>query len=166
MKAHFGQPVDRAELERIPPPSLVWRVLKWMIPILLVVAIVWFGLRESEDASFTDAMLAWILPTSIGAAAFTLLAGGCLLSVLTALVVAPVAAIHPLIGTGMVVGVVEAWWRKPSVADCERLPEDVETLRGYWRNPVTRILIIAVASGIGTILGFSSVVVSWVASLL
>ena len=84
---------------------------------------------------------------------------------LTALVVAPIAAIHPLLGTGMVVGVVEAWRRKPSVADCERLPEDIQTLRGFWRNPVTRILLIAVASGLGTAVGFW-VGVGWVASLL
>ena len=51
-------------------------------------------------------------------------------SVLSALVVAPIAAIYPLLGTGMVVGVVEAWRRKPSVADCERLPEDVQSVQG------------------------------------
>jgi pheromone shutdown protein TraB len=65
----------------------------------------------------------------------------------------------------MVVGVVEAWSRKPSVADCERLPEDIQTFRGFWRNPVTRILIVAIASGIGTAVGFW-VGVGWVASLL
>ena len=94
-----------------------------------------------------------------------LVAGGSILSVLSALVIAPIAAIHPLLGTGMVVGVVEAWRRKPNVADCERLPDDVQSLRGFWRNPVTRILLIAVASGIGTAVGFW-VGVGWVASML
>ena len=125
-------------------------------------AIVW-GWQRSDTTSFAEMMLAWILPTSIGAGALTLLAGGSILSVLSALVVAPIAAIHPLLGTGMVVGVVEAWRRKPSVADCERLPEDIQSLRGFWRNPVTRILLIAVASGIGTAVGFW-VGVGWVAS--
>jgi pheromone shutdown-related protein TraB len=164
MKASFGQPVDRAELDRIPPPSLIWRALKWLIPILFLAAIVW-GWQRSDTTSFTEMMLAWILPTSIGAGALTLLAGGSILSVLAALVVAPIAAIHPLLGTGMVVGVVEAWRRRPSVADCERLPEDIQTLGGFWRNPVTRILLIAVASGLGTAGGFW-VGVGWVASIL
>ena len=148
-----------------PPPSLIWRVVKWMVPIVFVVAIVLWSWRSSETASFTDAMLAWILPTSIGAGALTLIAGGSVFSVLSALIVAPIAAIHPLLGTGMVVGVVEAWRRRPSVADCERLPEDIQSMRGFWRNPVTRILLIAVASGIGTAVGFW-VGVGWVASLL
>jgi pheromone shutdown-related protein TraB len=164
MKASFGAPVDRAELERIPPPSLFWTALKWLIPILFVVALIW-GWQRSDTTTFAEMMLAWILPTSIGAGALTLLAGGSILSVLSALVVAPIAAIHPLLGTGMVVGVVEAWRRKPSVADCERLPDDIQTLRGFWRNPVTRILLIAVASGLGTAGGFW-VGVGWVASLL
>lgn len=164
MKQHFGAPVDRAELDRIPPPSLIWSAIKWLIPILFLAAIVW-GWQRSDTTSFTEMMLAWILPTSIGAGALTLLAGGSLLSVASALLVAPIAAIHPLLGTGMVVGVVEAWRRRPSVADCERLPEDIQSMRGFWRNPVTRILLIAVASGIGTAVGFW-VGVGWVASLL
>ena len=67
--------------------------------------------------------------------------------------------------TSIVVGLVEAWRRKPSVADCERLPDDTETFRGFWRNPVTRILIIAALSGIGAFVGFV-VGVTWVATLL
>jgi pheromone shutdown-related protein TraB len=162
--AWFGTPIDRAALERIPPPSLVWRVIKWLVPILFLAALVW-GWRRSDTTSFMEMMLAWILPTSIGAGACTLVAGGSLLSVAAAILVSPIAAIHPLLGTGMVVGVIEAWSRRPSVADCERLPDDIQSFRGFWRNPVTRILIVAVASGIGTAVGFW-VGVGWVASLL
>jgi pheromone shutdown-related protein TraB len=164
MTENLGKPIDRAKLDLIPPASLVWRIIKWAVPLLFLVALVW-GWQKSDTTSFAEMMLAWILPTSIGAGALTLLTGGSILSVLSALIVAPIAAIHPLLGTGMVVGVVEAWRRKPSVADCERLPDDVQSFRGFFRNPVTRILIIAVASGIGTAVGFW-VGVGWVASLL
>ncbi|MBA3451763.1 MAG: TraB/GumN family protein [Deltaproteobacteria bacterium] len=164
MLPQIGQVIDRAPLDKIPPPSLFWTALKWLVPLLFVAALI-YGWKWSDNTSFSEMMLAWILPTSIGAAGLTLLAGGSILSVLTALVVAPIAAIHPLLGTGMVVGIVEAWRRKPSVADCERLPEDIQSLRGFWRNPVTRILLIAVASGLGTAAGFW-VGVGWVASLL
>src|SRR6185295_1702812 len=157
-------PIDRASLERVPPPSLVWRIIKWLVPALFIVALIW-GWQRSDSASLVEMMLAWILPTSIVAGGLTLLARGSLLSVLSAIVVSPIAAIHPLLGTGMVVGVVEAWRRRPSVADCERLPDDVQSFRGFWRNPVTRILIVAVASGIGTAVGFW-IGVGWVASML
>ena len=164
MLAQFGKPIDRAALERVPPASLLWRAIKWLVPILFLAALVW-GWRRSDTTSLLEMMLAWILPTSIGAGSLTLLARGSLLSVLAAVLVSPIAAIHPLLGTGMVVGVVEAWRRRPSVADCERLPDDVQSFRGFWRNPVTRILLVAIASGIGTAVGFW-VGVGWVASLL
>ncbi len=164
MTPQIGTPVDRAALDRIPPPSRIWTALKWLVPILFVAALV-YGWRWSANTDFVQMMLAWILPTSIGAGAMTLLAGGSLLTVLAAVVVAPIAAIHPLLGTGMVTGIVEAWRRRPSVADCERLPDDIQSLRGFWRNPVTRILLVAVASGIGTACGFW-IGVGWVASLL
>lgn len=164
MLPQIGKPLDRAELDRVPPPSLLWTIIKWLVPVLFVAALI-YGWRWSDNSSFAEIMLAWILPTSIGAGGLTLLAGGSPFTVASALLVAPIAAIHPLLGTGMVTGVVEAWRRKPSVADCERLPEDIQSLRGFWRNPVTRILLIAVASGIGTAVGFW-VGVGWVASLL
>jgi pheromone shutdown protein TraB len=164
IQANLGTPIDRARLERVPPPSLVWRIIKWLVPALFIVALIW-GWQRSDTTSLLEMMLAWILPTSIAAGGLTLLARGSLLSVLSAIVVSPIAAIHPLLGTGMVVGVVEAWRRRPSVADCERLPEDVQSFRGFWRNPVTRIFVVAIASGIGTAVGFW-VGVGWVASLL
>ena len=164
MTENLGKPIDRAALDKLPPPSLLWQIVKWGIPLLFVIALIW-GWQRSDTTSFAEMMLAWILPTSIGAASLTLFAGGSILSVLSALVIAPIAAIHPLLGTGMVVGIVEAWRRRPNVADCERLPDDVQSMGGFWRNPVTRILLIAVASGIGTAVGFW-VGVGWVASLL
>jgi pheromone shutdown-related protein TraB len=164
IQANLGMPIDRSVLERVPPPSLVWRIIKWLVPALFIVALIW-GWQRSDTTSLLEMMLAWIVPTSIGAGSLTLLARGSLLSVLAAVVVSPIAAIHPLLGTGMVVGIVEAWRRRPSVADCERLPDDVQSLRGFWRNPVTRIFVVAIASGIGTAVGFW-VGVGWVASLL
>lgn len=160
----WGQPVDRAALEKLPPPSMLWTAVKWLIPILFLVALVW-GWRSSGRHSLAEMMLAWIAPTSIGAGLCTLLGGGHLLTILTAVIAAPIAAIHPLIGTAMFTGLVEAWLRRPSVADCERLPDDIQSFRGFWRNPVTRILLIAVLSGIGTAVGFW-VGVTWVASLI
>jgi pheromone shutdown-related protein TraB len=164
IKRHWGAPIDRARLEKLPPPSKLWTAVKWLVPILFLVALVW-GWRSSNSHSLMEMMLAWIAPTSIGAGVLTLIGGGHPLTILTAAIVAPVCAIHPLIGTAMFTGLVEAWLRRPSVADCERLPDDIQTLRGFWRNPVTRILLVAILSGLGTAIGFW-VGVGWVASLI
>jgi len=153
MAAQLHARIDRAVLDEIPPPSLVWRIAKWAVPIafLVLLGILW---SRSDTASFAQTMLAWIIPTSIGAGAFTLLGGGSPLSALAAVVVAPVARVYPLVRTGIVVGIVEAWRRKPTVVDCERLQEDSTSMRGFWRNKVTRILIVATMAGLGALLGF------------
>jgi pheromone shutdown protein TraB len=154
MTAQLGQPVDRSELERIPPPAVWWRIAKWAIPLAFL-ALLGYLATKMDPARFAETMLAWIIPTSIGAGAATLIAGGSIFSVISAIVAAPIARLYPLVRTAVVVGIVEAWRRKPSVQDCERLQDDVQTMKGFWRNPVTRILIIAVASSLGALLGFA-----------
>lgn len=165
MRETFGKPVDLAALERLPPPSKLWTAIKWLIPALFLAGLLWGWQASSsriddvtragrEAHSLWELMMAWIAPTSIGAGGLTLLAGGSLATVLAAVVVAPVAAVHPLLGTAMVTGLIEAWRRRPSVGDCEALADDIQSLSGFWRNRVTRTLLIAVASGIGTATGF------------
>lgn len=164
MLAHRGKPVDLVALDAMPRPSILWTIVKWLVPAFLVFGLVW-GAFHSDEIAVKDVIMALVLPTSIGAGVLTLLAGGKPLSILTAVAVAPIAAIHPLLGTAMVVGVVEAWLRKPTVRDCERLADDVSSWRGYWRNPVSRILIVAVASGLGTAIGMW-IGAAWIATLL
>lgn len=154
MSAQIGQPIDRAELDRIPPPALWWRIAKWAIPFAFLALLAYLA-TQMNAATFAKTMLAWIIPTSIGAGAATLLSGGSVFSVISAIIAAPIARLYPLVRTAVVVGIVEAWRRKPSVHDCERLQDDVQTMKGFWRNPVTRILIIAVAGSLGALLGFA-----------
>ncbi|HEX7842379.1 MAG TPA: TraB family protein, partial [Kofleriaceae bacterium] len=156
IEVHLGTSIDRAALEQIPPPSRLWRAIQWLVPLAFLAALV-HGWR-SDPSTVVQMVRAWFLPTSIGAAGGALLAGGSLVSVLSALVVAPFAALHPRLGTGMVVGAIEARQRRPSPADRARLLDELQTPRGFRRNPVTRILIVAIASGIGATLGF------WVAA--
>jgi pheromone shutdown protein TraB len=85
--------------------------------------------------------------------------------VAAALAVAPLAALHPSLGTGMVVGAIEAWRRRPTLTDRERLGDDLQSIAGFRRNPVTRILLVAIASGLGTSLGFWFAV-GWLVRLL
>jgi len=161
--AQLGTPIDRAALERVPPPSRLWRALQWLVPIAFAAALV-HGWR-SDPARLAAMLRAWILPTAIGAAVGTLLAGGSPWSVAAALGSAPLAALHPSLSTGMVVGRVEAWWRRPTLTDRERLGDDLQSPTGFRRNPVTRILLVAIASSLGTALGFWFAV-GWLVRLL
>jgi pheromone shutdown-related protein TraB len=164
MRAHFGKPVDRARLEALPPPSRLLRALNWLFPMAILLALV-YGIYDRQGGSTEDLFIAWVLPTSLMCSLLTAAAGARLLSLVTAAVASPITTLIPVIGAGMVVGLVEAWLRKPTVEDCERINQDVQTWRGIYRNPVTRVMLVAVASTMGAALG-AWIGLSWVVSLV
>ena len=151
MKA-FGQPVDRAALEALPPRKRWVGMLKWIIPALVLAAFS-YGYLRHEGETLQAMVVAWVLPNSVAAALLTAVAGARPLSVLTAFLASPITSLNPLLGAGMVVGLLEAWLRKPTVADAERLSHDAQSLRGFYRNPFTRVLLVAFMSTLGSALG-------------
>lgn len=164
MQRYLGQTVDLEQLRTIPPPKRWVRVLKWIIPLLILAAFA-RGFFAHQESTLQQMLYAWILPNSIAAAVLTAVAGGKLLSILTAFIASPITSLNPLLGAGMVVGFVEAWQRKPTVEDAERINQDVESLRGIYRNRFTRVLLVAVLSTIGSAVG-AWIGASWVISLL
>lgn len=160
----FHRPVDRPVLDEQPPPSRWGQALKWLIPALILAA---FTLGASQQGARTlqELVLAWILPNSVVAALATAIGGGHLLSIVAAFVASPITSLNPLIGAGMVVGLVEAWQRKPTVADCEAINDDVQSLRGIYRNRFTRVLVVAALATLGSALG-SWIGLTWVVTLL
>ncbi len=164
MKAQFGKPVDREAISQLPPPSKLVGVLKWLLPILVLSAFA-YGYFQNEGTTLEEMLWAWILPNSVFAGLLTIIAGGKLLSIGTALVTSPITSLNPLLGAGMVVGPVEAWLRKPTVEDFETVHEDFASVRGVYRNRVTRVLIVALAAHLGSALG-GLVGFSWLIALL
>ncbi|HOO40553.1 MAG TPA: TraB family protein, partial [Syntrophales bacterium] len=75
------------------------------------------------------------------------------LTILASAVSAPIATLHPLIATGWVAGLTEATIRKPQVKDFLNLTEDITSVRGFFRNKITRILIIVAFVNMTTSLG-------------
>lgn len=164
MRSTFGTSVDRAPLDIIPPPSRWLRALKWVIPVLILAAFSW-GYFQKRDTSMEDLLYAWVLPNSIMAGLFTAIARAKLLSVLTAFVVSPITSLNPMLPAGLVVGLLEAWLRKPTVEDCENIHEDIQTWKGIIRNPVTHVLLVALASTMGSALG-AWIGLSWLIAIL
>jgi pheromone shutdown protein TraB len=58
-----------------------------------------------------------------------------------------------MIAAGWVAGLVEAWVRKPKVADLEDLSTDILSVKGFWRNKVTRVLLVVVFANLGSMAG-------------
>ena len=82
-----------------------------------------------------------------------LLAAAHPLTVLTAFVAAPLTSLNPTIGAGMVTGTVELALRRPRVGDFSRLRQDTLRVRGWWRNRVSRLLLVFLLSTLGSAIG-------------
>lgn len=142
---------DLNRLNERPPKSKVTKVIGWSIPILII-ALILFTFLMNPSAGIQQT-LSWVLWTGTLAAIGTAIALGHPLSILTSFVVAPFTALHPLLAAGWFSGLVQAFLRKPSVKDFESLAEDVYSVKGFWNNKVTRILLIIVFANIGCSIG-------------
>jgi pheromone shutdown-related protein TraB len=152
MQRYLHTPIDRAALATLPPPGPWGAIAKWIIPALIIAAF-FYGATKAEGQSWREMLAAWIIPNTVMAMLMTTIAGGTLISILAAGLASPITSLNPLIGAGMVVGVVEAWRRKPTVEDAERINDDVQSWRGFYKNAFTRVLLVAIAANIGSALG-------------
>lgn len=151
---------DLAKLSSLPPKSVVPKIIGWAIPILIVALIV-FTFIANPSAGF-DQALSWILWTGSMAAVGAAIALGHPLAILAAFITAPVTALHPILASGWFSGLAQAYIKRPTIADFETLSEDVFTIKGFWRNKVTRVLLVVVLTNLvgsfGTFIGGADVI--------
>lgn len=163
MKANFSREIDREPLEVMPPPSKVGQALKWAVPIVVLAAF-YIGYHMQGGEGLQTMLYSWVLPNMVFAALFTLIAGARFPTILTAAFASPLTSINPLLPVGVPVGYVEAKLRKPTVKDAERIPEDVQSLRGFYRNPFTRTLLVVMMSILGSAAG-AWIGIGWMVSI-
>jgi pheromone shutdown-related protein TraB len=127
------------------------RVFAYALPLILAAGLAYL-LVTSQVEHLKSSLLAYILFTSIGAAAGAAIAFGHPLSILTAAVAAPTKIFHPVLASGWFAGLVEAKVRTPKVADFQAIKQ-IETLGEFWRNGVVRILLVTALTNLGAIVG-------------
>lgn len=140
-----------AQLEKVPLGSLCLKCLPWLI-VTLIIAGFGFGFSRSPDLGW-HMIEDWIYINGGLSALGALLAGGHLVTILTAFAAAPLTSLNPMIGAGLVTAAVEILVRKPTVGDFSRLRSDAASLKGWWQNRVARALLVFVFSNIGSALG-------------
>ena len=138
--------------------------MKWLIPALILGAF-WYGYDKHSGRTLADMLYAWVLPNSVFAALLTSVALAHPLSILAAFIASPITSLNPLLPAGVVVGLVEATLRRPTVEDAEQISDDVQSLRGIYKNQFTRVLLVAVMATLGSAMG-AWVGLGWVYSYL
>ncbi|MEL7061415.1 MAG: TraB/GumN family protein, partial [Acidobacteriota bacterium] len=144
--------VDLEALDVVPKVSPAWKVVGWGVPVAIVGAIVAIGLQQGA-AEATDNALFWILANSIPAGLGALIAWAHPLTILAAIVAAPITSLSPVIGTSYVTAFVQAWCAPPTVREFQRVGEDFARLGGWWSNRLLKIFLAYLLPGLGSMIG-------------
>ncbi|MDH3998271.1 MAG: TraB family protein, partial [Desulfuromonadales bacterium] len=112
----------------------------------------------------TNAAIAWVLANGLLSALGALIALGHPLTIIAAFIAAPITSLNPTIGAGFVTGIVQAFIAPPQVKDMEQVADDIAKLSGWWRNRLTRVLLVFLFSSFGSALG-TMVAFGWLKDL-
>ena len=142
---------DLTVLLKVKPAPKTAMIIGWSIPIVIIFVIA--STFSVDRATGIEQIVRWILWNGSLGALGTLIAFAHPLAILTAFVAAPISSLNPLLAAGWFAGLTEALVRKPSVKDFENLSESIHTLKGFWTNKVTHILLVVVFANIGSTVG-------------
>ena len=152
IQSYWERHIDLDALNQIPPKGKALGFLKWGIPGFIVGLII-LGFFYAGSSTGTDMIKWWVLANAILAGLGAAIAMGHPLTVLSAIVASPLTSLNPMIAAGWVAGLTEIFVGKPKVKDFEKLSEDISSLKGFWKNKITRILLVVVFTNIGSSLG-------------
>ena len=144
--------IDLAELETVPPVALIWKVLGWSIPAVILGSIgyIWWA---KGAAAAGDNALYWFfanaIPAGIGCA-FAMAHPG---AIAAAFFSAPFTTLSPLIGSGHVAALAQAYCQPPLVREFQTLSEDMASFKQWWLNRVLRIFLVLILTSLGGLVG-------------
>ena len=139
------------QLDQLPAPSRWPKLIPWVIVALVMTGFV-IGFMRSPELGW-QLISSWVLINGTLSAIGAAIAAAHPLTVLTAFVAAPITSLNPTIGAGMVTVAVELWLRKPTVSDFESLRSDTTGIAGWWKNRVSRTLLVFLLSTLGSAIG-------------
>ncbi|MCX7883342.1 MAG: TraB/GumN family protein [Brevinematales bacterium] len=155
---------EEETLETIPKSRIGGSWIGWAILFLFMV-LVGVGFLKGGTGLALTMVRDWVLITGTAAALGSLVALAHPVTILASWVVAPLTTLNPLVGAGMFLALIEAFFHKPRVKDFENLPNDITTMKGFWQNRITKILLVFLTSSLGASLG-TFFGIPWISRLL
>ncbi|MCL2185158.1 MAG: TraB/GumN family protein [Treponema sp.] len=144
--------VDVSELETIPPKKFLSKAAGFIIPAAIIALIAAGFIGKGTDVGL-NMILRWVLWNGSLAAVGSLAALAHPLAILVSFLGAPIATLNPLIGVGLFSGLVQIAFRKPRVSDVQNITEDAVSLKGVYRNRITKALLVFFLSSLGGAIG-------------
>jgi pheromone shutdown-related protein TraB len=147
--AEGGSLPNLEQLEAIPPRGWFSKSIKWIIPVIILGLIV-TGFVRADFNQALEKLLTYVLLNGGLASLGCIIALGHPLAILVSFLCAPFTTFVPFIGVGMISGLVQATINKPNVSDAENISADAASLKGIYRNRITRVLLVFFFSSLGS----------------
>ena len=147
-----NEKVDLKEIEVIPKPSSVTKIIGWGIPAIIICSILFIGYSKGLNEAGDNALF-WILANGIPSAIGALIALAHPITILTAFLAAPITSLSPLIGAGYVAAFVQAYIQPPLVKDFQNVTESARMFSMWWKNKLLRVLLVFILASLGSVLG-------------
>lgn len=151
------------EISEVPPKSVCSRIAGWAIPVIIVALIV-MGFIFGGKSVGVDMLATWLICNGGLAGIGAIIAGAHPVVIIASVLCAPFTSLVPVVGVGMVTGLLQAVLRKPKVEDLETLSDDTKSFKGFYKNRVLHVLwvffLTSLGSSIGTFAAGASIVVS------
>ncbi len=139
-------------LSFIPKGAPVGKIVSWLIP-LLIVAILVYGFVSSGWDQGMKMFLIWIAVNCSCTFIATTASLAHPLNIIACAVTAPLFALHPALGVGMLGGILEATLRKPKVKDFESINDDAMKFSRWYKNRILHALLVFFFSSLGSAFG-------------
>ncbi len=146
----LGKDADLAALEYVQPKKKsLWG---WLFPAVIVAFIALGFSMGSPQQGYAMAKW-WIICNAAFGALGAVIALSHPITILVAAAVSPLTTLHPALASGWFAGLSEAYLKKPKVKDFENIATDIMSVRGFWHNTITRILMVVVLTNLGSTAG-------------
>ena len=156
---------DLIPYNEIPRKKVFSRVLPFLFP-LIILSLLSYGFFQHGPQMSYALLSRYILWNGSLAALGALLAMAHPIAVMVSFLGAPITTMSPFVGIGLFTGLTQVSLLKPRVADAQRIIEDVGSIKTFYRNRITRALLVFFLSSLGSTLGTFMSVPSMVAELI
>ncbi len=143
---------DVSAISEVPNKKSATKFIGWLIPAIII-AFIAAGFVYGGRRAGTAMLSTWILWNGIPSAVLSVVALAHPVTIIVSFLAAPFTSLCPFIGVGFVSGIVQAMVCKPRVKDMENLSEDVQSIKGFYRNRILRVLLVFILSSVGSSIG-------------
>ncbi len=142
IKKYFNEDINLNELELKPKKGLFKKLKKYLFSLFIILLFAYLYFMN-KDLAFNQ-IKDWILINGSLAALAAIITLCHPLTIIAAFLLAPITTVDPILSIGMICALMEAYFKKPLVADIENISEDYKKIKTIYKNRFLRILLVFV----------------------